>query len=45
MPSMILKSYVTSEATMNVSIKDEIEKVITSSIPRRSVSVFEMRKF
>ena len=28
----------------SASIKDRIEKVITSSIPRRSVSVFEMTK-
>ena len=32
------------EVMTSASIKDRIEKVITSSIPRRSVSVFQMIK-
>ena len=44
MSSMTLKSQPKCEAMTSASIKDRIEKVITSSIPRRSVSVFEMTK-
>ena len=41
---MTLKSQPKCEAMTSASIKDRIEKVIRSCIPRRSVSVFEMTK-
>ena len=42
MSSMTLNSQAECEVMKSASIKDRIEKVLSSTIPRRSVSVFEL---
>ena len=44
MSSMTLKSQAKCEVMTSASMIDRIEKVLTCSIPRTSVSVFEMTK-